>query len=112
MRSVCSVERSNPGSLRALLPHDPEIVLGVLIEVLGFDDVTAPRCILRHRGVALIVVAGVLSRVAPLTGRADARWPLVGRAMSLRSRGVFAAMLAERLSARTLVRGVENWLGD
>ena len=41
----------------------------MLIEVLGFDDVSTPRCILRHRGVALIVVAGVLSRVAPLTGR-------------------------------------------
>jgi len=45
-------------------------VLGVLVEVLCLDGVSAPSRILRHAGVALIVAAGILRRMAstPVTG--------------------------------------------
>ena len=71
--------------LRPLLFHDAKIVLGVLVVVLSLDHIAAPRRILRHRGVALIVVAGVLRGVAAVTGRADARRPLVGWSRALRT---------------------------
>lgn len=62
-----------------VLLHCTEIMLGVLIEVLGFNHFTAPRRILRHGGVSLVVVASVLSRLASLTRRADAGRPLAER---------------------------------
>ena len=40
------VVRHTMTGLRPLLPHDAEIVLGVLIVVLGLDDVAAPCCVL------------------------------------------------------------------
>ena len=91
--------------LRPLLSHDAEIVLGVLIVVLGLDDVAAPRRVLRHGGVALIVVTCVSSPVTNMTGRPVARRPLVGRARALRSRATIAADWTEWRSARTLVQG-------
>ena len=71
-----------------LLLHDAKIVLSMLVEILGFNDFTASRRILRHRCVPFVVVAGILSRVAPVTGRSYAWRPLVRRAMTLRPRAV------------------------
>ena len=92
-------------SLRFLLSHDAEIMLGVLIVVLGLDDVAAPRRVLRHRRVALIVVASVSSRMTNMTERSVARWPLVGRARAPRSRAAIAADWTGWHSAGTLVQG-------
>jgi hypothetical protein len=72
--------------LGALFLHHSEIVLGVLVEVLGFHDITLSRSILRHGGVALIVVASVLRRVTALTGGTNARWSLVHQSRALRPR--------------------------
>jgi hypothetical protein len=66
--------------LRILLSHDAEIVLGMLVEVFSLDDLTAPRGIPRHGGVALVVVTRILHGVAWVPWRTDARWSLVGRA--------------------------------
>ena len=80
--------------LRALLSHHAKVVLGVLVAVLGLNDVTASRRILRHRGVALVVVAGVLRRVTPFARSADSRWPLLYRPMAVRSLATIVPLFA------------------
>src|SRR4051794_28516165 len=90
-------------SLGILLFHYPEIVLGVLVVVLGLDYVTPPRRILRHRRVALVIVAGSLSGVATVTGRADAGRPLMRGAMPLWARRAIVAVRTIWLSTWTLV---------
>ena len=47
--------------LSVLLLHDAKIVLSMLVEILGFNDFTASRRILRHRCVPFVVVAGILN---------------------------------------------------
>jgi|SoiMethySBSTD1v2_1073268.scaffolds.fasta_scaffold1992761_2 hypothetical protein len=52
------------------LAHYPEIMLGVLIEILGLDGLATTRRLLSKRGVPLIIVARVrcqLPRIAELT---------------------------------------------
>jgi hypothetical protein len=85
-----SPSRPERPPLRALLSQHAEIVLGVLVEILGFDDVSAPRRVPRQGGVVLIVVAGVADRLASIAGWSDAWWPLMGRAVALRPRAVIA----------------------
>ena len=57
----------NQTIVSALLLHDAKIVLSMLVEILGFNDFTASRPILRHRCVPFIVVRGILDRVATIT---------------------------------------------
>jgi hypothetical protein len=61
------------------LPHHPKIVLGVLIEVLGLDDITIQCRFARERNVPLIVPVRVAACVVPLPVRAIA---LTGRRLS------------------------------
>ena len=63
--------------LRVLLSHDPEIVLGVLVEIFSLDDIAAPRGILRHHSVTLVVATRILHAVARVA-RPDACRMVVG----------------------------------
>ena len=90
--------------LRALLSHHAKVVLGVLVAVLGLNDVTASRRVLSHRGVALVIVAGVLRRVTASAWGANTGWPLLRRSMTLRSLATIVPVRAELLSAWTLVQ--------
>ena len=70
-------------------------------KVLGFEDLTASCCILRHDDVTLIVVACISDRVTGVTGRAACR------ATAERPGDdptVIAAVGTEWCSARTLVQ--------
>jgi hypothetical protein len=89
-------------TLTALLAHDAEIMLGMLVTVLGLDGVSAPRRIFGHIGVPLVILTCVLDGMAHITKWMDARWPLVGRAIALWSRAVIAAVRPKRLSRRAL----------
>jgi hypothetical protein len=92
-------------TLSVLLPHDAEIMLGMLVTVLGLDDVAAPRRILGHIGVPFVILTCVLDGMAHITKWTDARRPLVGRAIALWSRAVIAAVWPKRFSRRALVQG-------
>ena len=56
-----------------LLPHGPEVVLGVLVEVFCLDDLAAASRIFGKVGVPLVVVAGVGRGLARIAWRPDAR---------------------------------------
>ena len=60
-----------------LLPHQPQVVLGVLVEVLSLDNITAPRRVLRHSGKSLVIVASISGHVPRIAVRADARRAMV-----------------------------------
>ena len=100
--------QDGPRRLRVLLFHDAKIMLGVLVEILCLDVLSAPCCVLRHGGVTFIVVAGILDRVAGIAWGPDSSRPLVGRAIALWSsaviRAVIAAIWTVVLSTWTLVQ--------
>jgi hypothetical protein len=59
-------------------------MFGVLEEVLGLDCISTHGRFLGHRGIALVVVAGVLRRMALIASWTDARRPLESRTIALR----------------------------
>jgi hypothetical protein len=98
---------------RLLFFHDAEVMLGMLVAVLGLDLITTSRRVLCHVGVLLIILTCISTRTPRITGRPDARRPLLMRARAaLRLRAAMAAMWAVAWSARTLVQGVLRCWGS
>jgi hypothetical protein len=60
------------GCRSALLPHHPEVVLGVLVEVLGLDGFAATGRVFGKIRVTLIVVARVRRNVTWIAGGTNA----------------------------------------
>jgi hypothetical protein len=88
------------------LAHYPEVMLGVLIEILRLDGLATTRRLLSQGGVPLIGVARVrcqLSRIAELTN------PLRSRS-SLWRLPVLVTLRPEGPSARTLVQDILRFL--
>src|SRR5258705_13900251 len=83
-----------------LLVHHPEVMLGVLVEVLCFDNLPASCRVLGHGGVTFVVVERVCHGLARIAGRANARRSRVALPLL-----ILIALWPERPSSRTLVQG-------
>ena len=83
-----------------LLTQNPEIVLGVLVEIFGLDGIAARSRIARHRHTALIPTVRVGARL-PWVAVPGPTVPLGGWA-----RDILRTIRPELLCARTLVQGI------